>query len=273
MQEKLKPAGVQTLSVVNTPLDRARLYFKYRPTPIILAADPEASTHRLFGVPAFEVGEESDWPRRVTSEEFGAVRVNPTGELPAALHPMEANDELNRRDGFQMTEVDQQILAAHATQATGHFFIDREGTIRWTYIEASNGVAGLTVFPTGTAILPAGGPPSPRPRRTPFSPAPGPPASACRPSIARAPSPSTSTAASSPCWWASSGGSTDPSAAASSCSWTRCSRSSSPPAWRPSASSTPPSTAPGSTSSTARRACPWPPTPRPAPTPPTGCRR
>ena len=79
MQEKLKPAGVQILAVVNTTLDRARLYFKYRPTPIVLAADPEASTHRLFGVPAFEVGEVSDWPRRVTSEEFAAVRVNPTG--------------------------------------------------------------------------------------------------------------------------------------------------------------------------------------------------
>ena len=155
MQEKLKPAGVQTLAVVNTTLDRARLYFKYRPTPIVLAADPEASTHRLFGVPAFEVGEVSDWPRRVTSEEFGAVRVNPTGELPAALHPMEANDELNRRDGFQMTEVDQQILAAHATQATGHFFIDREGTIRWTYIEASKGIADLTILPTENEILAA----------------------------------------------------------------------------------------------------------------------
>src|SRR3990172_9440453 len=101
MQPTLKPAGVETLGIVNTTLDRARLYFKYRPTPIVLAADPEAATHRLFGVPAFEVGEVSDWPRRVTSEEFGAVRVNPTGELPAALHPMEANDELNRRGGFQ----------------------------------------------------------------------------------------------------------------------------------------------------------------------------
>ncbi|MBI2155281.1 MAG: hypothetical protein HYU24_16520, partial [Candidatus Rokubacteria bacterium] len=130
MQEQLTRAGVETLGIVNTTLDCARLYFKYRPTRMPLAADPEASTHRLFGVPAFEVGEVSDWPRRVTSEEFGAVRVNPTGELPAALHPMEANDELDRRDGFQMTEVDQQILAAHATQATGHFFIDREGTIR-----------------------------------------------------------------------------------------------------------------------------------------------
>ena len=155
MQEKLKRTGVETLAVVNTTLDRARLYFKYRPTPVVLAADPEASTHRLFGVSAFELGEVSEWPLRATPEEFGAVRINPTGELPAALQPMEANDELNRRDGFQLTEVDQQILAAHGTQGTGHFLIDREGIIRWTYIEAEERMADLGKFPTEADILAA----------------------------------------------------------------------------------------------------------------------
>ena len=155
MQEKLKPAGVQTLAVVNTTLDRARLYFKYRPTRVLLAADPEAGTHRLFGVPAGELGEVSGWPLRATPEEFGAVRINPTGELAAALQPMEANDELNRREGFQLTEVDQQILAAHGTQLVGHFLIDREGIIRWTHIEAGERMADLGKFPTEDEILAA----------------------------------------------------------------------------------------------------------------------
>ena len=53
MQPKLQTAGVETLGVVNTTLERARLYFKFRPTKMPLAADPEASTHRAFGVPAF----------------------------------------------------------------------------------------------------------------------------------------------------------------------------------------------------------------------------
>ena len=30
-QEKLKAVGVETMAVVNTPPERARLYFKYRP--------------------------------------------------------------------------------------------------------------------------------------------------------------------------------------------------------------------------------------------------
>jgi peroxiredoxin len=155
MQEKLKPEGVETLAVVNTTLDRARLYFKYRQTPVLLAADPEASTHRLFGVPAGELGEVSGWPLRVTPEEFGAVRINPTGELLAALQPMEANDELNRREGFQLTAVDQQILAAHGTQLAGHFLIDREGIIRWTHIEAWERMTDLGKFPTESEILAA----------------------------------------------------------------------------------------------------------------------
>jgi peroxiredoxin len=155
MQEQLKHAGVETLAVVNTTLDRARLYFKYRPTPVLLAADPEASTHRLFGVPAGELGEVSGWPLHMTPEEFGAVRINPTGELPAALQPMEANDELNRREGFQLTEVDQQILAAHGTQLAGHFLIDQEGVIRWTHIEAGERMADLGKFPTEAEILAA----------------------------------------------------------------------------------------------------------------------
>ncbi len=51
-QDKLKAIGVETMAVVNTPLERARLYFKYRPARVLLAADPEAATHRSFGVPA-----------------------------------------------------------------------------------------------------------------------------------------------------------------------------------------------------------------------------
>ena len=155
MQEKLDRAGVETLAVVNTTLDRARLYFKYHPTRVLLAADPAAGTHRLFCLPAFELGEVSGWPQRATREEFGAVRINPTGELAAALQPMEANDELNRREGFQLTEVDQQILAAHGTQLAGHFLIDREGIIRWTHVEAWERIGDLTAFPSEEEILAA----------------------------------------------------------------------------------------------------------------------
>ena len=155
MQEKLKPAGVQTLAVVNTTLDRARLYFKYRPTPIVLAADPEASTHRAYGVPAFQIGDTSQWPFRATPDDLMSLRVNPTGELPEALPPPEAAAELNRREGFQLTPVDEQIAAANGTQLDGYFLLDREGIVRWAHIEAGERMADLGKFPTEAEILAA----------------------------------------------------------------------------------------------------------------------
>src|SRR5262245_22215905 len=39
-QQSLGREGVDTLAVVNTQIERARLYFRYRPVQILLAADP-----------------------------------------------------------------------------------------------------------------------------------------------------------------------------------------------------------------------------------------
>ena len=155
MQPKLKPAGVETLGIVNTTLDRARLYFKYRPARMPLAADPEASTHRAYGVPAFQIGDTSQWPFRATPDDLMSLRVNPTGELPEALPPPEAAAELNRREGFQLTPVDEQIAAAHGSQLDGFFLLDRDGIVRWAHIEAGERMADLGKFPTEADILAA----------------------------------------------------------------------------------------------------------------------
>ena len=155
MQPKLETAGVETLGVVNTALERARLYFKYRPTRMPLAADPEASTHRAYGVPAVEFADTSQWPLRATLDELMSMRVNPTGELPEALPVPEAAAELNRREGFQPTEVDEQIAAAHGGQLDGFFLLDREGIVRWAHIEAGERMTDLGKFPTEGDILAA----------------------------------------------------------------------------------------------------------------------
>lgn len=70
-----------------TPLKRARLYFKYRPARVLLAAEPEAATHRAFGVPEgmlVEDESQASWPLGTfTMGQLQASLVNPTGELPA----------------------------------------------------------------------------------------------------------------------------------------------------------------------------------------------
>jgi peroxiredoxin len=158
-QDKLKTVGVETMAVVNTPLERARLYFKYRPARVLLTADPEAATHRLFGVPEgvlVENESEASWAQgKVTMGQMQAALVNPTGELPEPQNVFVANETLNQRDGFELTEVDKQIAATHAFQLAGHFLLDRNGIVRWLQIEAADGPGGLAKFPSDDEIVAA----------------------------------------------------------------------------------------------------------------------
>ena len=159
-QDKLKAMGVETVAVVNTLLERARLYFKYRPARMVLAADPEAAPHRAFGVPAGVIVEDesaASWPQSATMGQLLAVGINPTGELPAPQDPFAANETLNKKDAFELTETDREIAATHGTQLVGHFLIDREGIIRWRHIEAGERIGDLAKLPSGEEILRAAG--------------------------------------------------------------------------------------------------------------------
>ena len=158
-QDKLKAVGVETMAVVNTPLERARLYFKYRPARVLLTADPEATTHRSFGLPAGTlVADESQavWAQGTfTMGQLQASLVNPTGELPEPQNVLMANETLNKKDGFELTEIDKQIAATHAFQLAGHFLIDREGIIRWLQIEGIERIGDLAKFPSDEEIVAA----------------------------------------------------------------------------------------------------------------------
>ena len=158
-QEKLRAMGVETMAVVNTPLERARLFFKYRPARVLITADPEAATHKSFGLPeGTPVADESQasWAQGTfTMGQLQATLVNPTGELPEPQGVFVAMDTLNKKDGFEVTEVDQQIAAVHGFQLGGHFLIDRDGIIRWLQIEALERMADLVKFPTDEEIVAA----------------------------------------------------------------------------------------------------------------------
>ena len=76
-----------------------------------------------------------------------AARVNPTGEMPEKLQPMEANTVLNAKEGFEMQEADHAILADHPTQLVGHFLVDAEGKVGWAQIEAPEGPNSIGYLP------------------------------------------------------------------------------------------------------------------------------
>jgi peroxiredoxin len=157
LEPALREKGVDMLTVVNTPIERARLYFRYRPMPNLLAAaDPERESHRAFGLPNLEFTQgESDWPHKVAMSQMMAMRINVTGELPEPLDPMAAMEALNKMDGYEITEADRQMKSTGTGQLVGEFLLDREGIIRWSFTEVPDGGKNLFGAPTAQDVMSA----------------------------------------------------------------------------------------------------------------------
>jgi hypothetical protein len=146
---KLKAVGVETLGIVASRPENARLYFKYRPTRLRLAADPMLSTLRTYGVPKPAATPE-------LMEQFASTRINPTGEFPEPLPIPEAAVAIGQFDSYTNTPTDQADMEQQWRQLKAQFLIDREGIVRWVNIEcAVEGLAGVGKFPTDAEILAA----------------------------------------------------------------------------------------------------------------------
>ena len=151
-RQRLEPLGVETLAIVATEPERARLYVRYHPTGVPLAADPELVTHRSYGLPKPPLT-----PELIQTAQ--SLRVNPMGVLPEPVPLMEVNDVVNRLDGFEPTDTDrsdQERQFATGPQLTGQFIVDRAGIVRWANIEcAKEGPAGASKFPSDEELLAA----------------------------------------------------------------------------------------------------------------------
>jgi peroxiredoxin len=149
--EKLKAVGVETLAVVASQPDRARLYFRYRPTPLALAADPELTTHRAFRVPKPEATPEFMHGLETAKTDAG-------GELAEALPITKALNALDEKDRFEFTATDNEEMEKQFPQLVGQFLVDRAGIIRWVNVEgADDGLAGVGKFPSDEEFLAAAG--------------------------------------------------------------------------------------------------------------------
>ncbi len=146
---KLKAIGVESLGIVATPPENARLYFKFRPTRLRLAADPELTTHHAFGLPKPE-------PTPELMKAIETTKINPTGEFPEPLTVAEAAMTMAKRDGYTENDVDRADMERQWPQLKGQFLIDRDGIVRWANVEcATEGLAGLGKFPSEEEILAA----------------------------------------------------------------------------------------------------------------------
>lgn len=147
--EKLKPLGVESIAVVGTELDNARLYYQFRPTRLTMGADPQLTTHQSYGVPRPE-------PTPELLDIVMTTRINPTGELPEPLSPPAAVQTLNERDGFHMTPADVHDSQTAFTQMKGQFLIDSTGIVRWANIECGKeGLPGMGKFPSHEELMAA----------------------------------------------------------------------------------------------------------------------
>jgi peroxiredoxin len=149
VESKLKALGVEALGVVATARENAQLYFKFRPTRLRLASDPEMTIHRAYGLPK---------PAATPAfmKEMETVRINPDGVFPEPLPVMEAAMTIARQDGYTESETDKVDVQRQWPQLKGQFLIDRDGIVRWANVEcATEGVAGLGKFPSDDEILAA----------------------------------------------------------------------------------------------------------------------
>lgn len=154
----LREKGIETLTVVNTPIDRARLYFRYHPLPNLLAAaDPDRVSHRAFGLPNIEFTQnETEWPRKVGMDVLMSMPpVDMPGELPEPMARPAAAEYLNNKDGYEMTDADQRMAATGTGQLFGQFLLDREGIVRWTFTEVPDGGQRMFGAPSPQELMSA----------------------------------------------------------------------------------------------------------------------
>jgi peroxiredoxin len=142
----LKEAGIETLGVVATTPENAALYFKYRPARIPLAADPELTTHKAYGVP-------KPVPTPELMEQMAVTRINPQGMFPEPLPIPEAAAAAARLDGYQETDTDRADMEKQWPQLKGQFLIDRDCVVRWGSMEAEEGLSGIGKFPSFHEIM------------------------------------------------------------------------------------------------------------------------
>lgn len=153
MVPQLIALGVATVAVVNSPLARARLYFKHRPTPLVLAADPDRASHRAFGTPTLmTLHSLSREERDALLSGPDAMRIDPSGELDEPLPFVEVRAELNRRDGYVLTPEEEHVREGGAGLEV-FFLIDRDGVIRWRWIEALEHPQRVGLFPSPSELI------------------------------------------------------------------------------------------------------------------------
>src|SRR5262245_13871577 len=144
--DPLRAVGIETIGVVATAPNRARLYFRFKPLRFSMGADPDLVTHRAYGLPVIERNTEAG-----EMVERAAQRL--AGELGLAAPPGQGREIIDAADGFERLESDATDRARHQIQLVGQFLVDHGGVIRWRHTEDR---ASYALFPSAAELLSLG---------------------------------------------------------------------------------------------------------------------
>ena len=71
----------------------------------------------------------------------------------ARMNPVAAGEFLNRKDGYEITEIDQQMMATGNGQLVGQFLLDRDGVVRWSFTELAEDGRKMFGGPTPHEVM------------------------------------------------------------------------------------------------------------------------
>lgn len=153
-RDRLRASGVEPLAITASPLAQARLYFRFHPAQLSIAADPDMSVYRAYGLPPIE-GMDQIVP--VIKPMYRSLAAELRLSVGETASMKELAGIVGRQDGFAEAANNWHGDTARAPSVlTGQFLVDRDGIVRWVNIEgAREGLAGLGKFPTDTDLLAA----------------------------------------------------------------------------------------------------------------------
>lgn len=147
MRDKLLKTGIESLVIVATDLENARLYFKYRPVKVPVVADPDLVIHRAYRLPQLPMNEQA-------MKAIENLKINPTGELPEPMPVIAAAAALDKLHGYEKNAIDKRDMERQGVLLKGEFLLDAAGIVRWVNIEcAKEGMPGFGKFPTEEELL------------------------------------------------------------------------------------------------------------------------
>jgi peroxiredoxin len=157
LAERIRLQGIETLLGITTPIDRARVYFKHYPTTMAIASDPEMTTHRAYGVPRAELTDGvTVWPKTLNPADVDVVHADHSWrDISEATSLADSVLLLDRKDGYQRSDTEQDEQEVTWNQLCGLVLIDKAGIVRWTNTEARGGITDFGNIASASEIISA----------------------------------------------------------------------------------------------------------------------